>query len=85
MNWLRSWIVNNDQVDTTRAPRYSSVQIEVNHTAASDAIKQGVEKLDPPHSHERKDFFRKLIYCEEIPDPRRGAQQRRRRVHVHQE
>eukprot|EP01083_Nonionella_stella_P014829 41526_1 len=41
--------------------RYSSVQIKVDYTAASDAIKQGVEKLDPPHNKERKDFILKVV------------------------
>ena len=41
--------------------RYSSVQIKVDYTAASDAIKQGVEKLDPPHNRERKDFILKVV------------------------
>ena len=41
--------------------RYSSVQIKVDYTAASDAIKQGVEKLDPPHNKDRKNFILKVV------------------------
>eukprot|EP00486_Rosalina_sp_Unknown_P014580 CAMPEP_0201578024 /NCGR_PEP_ID=MMETSP0190_2-20130828/24663_1 /ASSEMBLY_ACC=CAM_ASM_000263 /TAXON_ID=37353 /ORGANISM="Rosalina sp." /LENGTH=553 /DNA_ID=CAMNT_0048010727 /DNA_START=63 /DNA_END=1721 /DNA_ORIENTATION=+ len=41
--------------------RYSSVQIKVDYTAASDAIKQGVEKLDHPFNKERKDFILKVV------------------------
>ena len=41
--------------------RYSSVQIKGDYTAASDAIKQGVEKLDPPHNKEGKDFILKVV------------------------
>ena len=41
--------------------RYSSVQIKVDYTTASDAIKQGVDKLDPPHNQDRKDFILKVV------------------------
>jgi len=41
--------------------RYSSVQIKVDYTNAMDAIKQGVEKLDPPHNKEPRDFIIKIV------------------------
>ena len=62
MNWLLQLDTRSTStiIRWTRLRRYSSVQIRVDYAAASDAIEHGVEKLNPPRSHERNERRQQL-------------------------